>query len=139
MTFCSTRLFGLLFLKAGLIKRRYTAFKPDLLLKNGERPSLERYGFSGEVAHTPGHIEGSISVKLGDGQARMGDLLSSGILLCGIALKGRAKRQPFEDDATAVAKVQGQLLDQGAQHFYMGHGGPLPAEEVARRVARLRK
>jgi glyoxylase-like metal-dependent hydrolase (beta-lactamase superfamily II) len=137
MGFCSTGPFGRLFLKTGLIKRPYAAFEPDLLLRDNERLSLERFGLDGEVAHTPGHTDGSISVQLGDGQALVGDLLSSGILLGGIVLKGRAKRPPFEDDAHSVKNALEEMLQRGARHFYMGHGGPLPAAEVRRHASAL--
>ncbi len=137
MSFCSTGTFGRLFLRAGLIRRPYLAFEPDILLQAGETWSLERYGLDGQVVSTPGHTAGSVSVRLNDGAALVGDLVSSGILLGGIALTGRAKRPPFEDDPMAVAQALLNLADAGSRHFYMGHGGPLPSAEVRRHARQL--
>jgi hypothetical protein len=67
----------------------------------------------------------------------VGDLLASGILLGGVAMKGRAQRLPFEDDPILVAKALQRMVDSGMTQFYMGHGGPLPANEVRRHIAHL--
>jgi hypothetical protein len=100
---------------------------------------LEKYGFQGHVRPTPGHTAGSISVELTTQEALVGDLVASGILLGGIAMKGRAKRPPFEDDPSLVAKELQRMVDSGMTQFYMGHGGPLPALEVRRHIATLVK
>lgn len=139
MTFCATGWFGRLFLKAGLITRKYERFTPDILLSQDEVLDLESFGFLGRVIPTPGHTEGSISVLMDDQQAFVGDLLSSGILLGGIMLKGRAKRPPFEDNPWRVADELQKIVSDGYEMFYLGHGGPLPAKEVARHVRKLRK
>jgi len=138
MTFCATGWFGRAFLRTGLIRRPYVPFTPDLLLRDGEFLALDRFGIEGAVRHTPGHTCGSISVQLGGGDAMVGDLISSGILLGGIARIGKAKRPPFEDDPLAVANQLENLLDAGSQRFFMGHGGPLQAGEVRRHVESLR-
>ncbi|MCW1932754.1 MBL fold metallo-hydrolase [Pararhodobacter zhoushanensis] len=67
-----------------------------------------------------------------------GDLLASGILLGGIALRGRPKSPPFEEDRAAVAASLRRLLAMGCETFYLGHGGPLPAAAVRRHIERLR-
>lgn len=138
MTFCATGWFGRAFLRTGLIRRPYVPFTPDLLLQDGEYLALNRFGIDGAVRHTPGHTCGSISVQLGGGDAMVGDLISSGILLGGIARTGKAKRPPFEDDPHAVADQLEGLLAAGSQRFFMGHGGPLQACEVRRHVDSLR-
>jgi hydroxyacylglutathione hydrolase len=138
MTFCATGWFGRVFLRTGLIRKPYRPFTPDLLLQEGEILGLQRYGIDGVVRHTPGHTCGSISVQLAGGAAMVGDLIASGILLGGIAMTGKAKRPPFEDNPVAVAAQLEHMLDAGAREFFMGHGGPLGAEEVRRRVAALR-
>jgi hydroxyacylglutathione hydrolase len=138
MTFCATGWFGHAFLRTGLIRRPYVPFTPDLLLQDGDELALDRFGIDGAVRPTPGHTCGSVSVQLGGGDAMVGDLVSSGILLGGIARTGKAKRPPFEDNPQAVAVQLERMLDAGAQHFFMGHGGPLPADEVRRHVAALK-
>ena len=69
----------------------------------------------------------------------MGDLVASGILLGGLFRTSRAIRPPFEDDPHTVGLTLQRLLDSGVERFYMGHGGPLPADEVRRHVQVLMK
>lgn len=138
MTFCATGWFGRAFLRTGLISRPYVPFTPDLLLNEDDALDLKPFGIEGTVQPTPGHTCGSISVQLAGGDAMVGDLVSSGILLGGIARTGTAKRPPFEDDPLAVAEQLENMLDAGAQRFFMGHGGPLDASEVRRHVETLR-
>ncbi|MES2951350.1 MAG: MBL fold metallo-hydrolase [Pseudomonadota bacterium] len=138
MHFCATGWFGRLFLRMGSILQPYTPFTPDHLLQEGEALDLALYGMAGCVRHTPGHTAGSVSVQLPGGDAMVGDLLASGILLGGIVRTGQAIRPPFEDDPHAVAAELQRMVDAGTQRFYMGHGGPLPAAEVQRHVQALR-
>jgi len=139
MTFCPTGWFGRVFLKTGLVMEPYRRFAPDILLSGTDSIDLGKYGFQGHVRPTPGHTAGSISVELSTQEALVGDLLASGILLGGIAMKGRAQRPPFEDDPILVAKELQRMVDSGMTQFYMGHGGPLPANEVQRHIATLVK
>lgn len=138
MAFCPTGWFGRCFLKTGLILQPYTPFVPDILLEGTEQLDLAPFGIAGRVVPTPGHTAGSLSVKMESKQAMVGDLIASGVLLGGLVRTGRAIRPPFEDDAHATATALMRLVDDGVEQFYMGHGGPLPATEVARHVERLR-
>lgn len=138
MTFCTTDWFSRLFLRTGLIMRPYAPFTPDVLLQDGEGLDLRPYGVPGRVQHTPGHTAGSISIQVDGGDAMVGDLLASGVMLGGLLRTGRAKRPPFEDDPHQVADELQRLVDVGMQRFYMGHGGPLPAREVQRHAQTLR-
>lgn len=138
MTFCATDWFSRLFLRTGLILRPYAPFTPDVLLQDGESLDLQPYGLPGRVQHTPGHTAGSISIQMEGGDAMVGDLLASGVMLGGLLRTGRAKRPPFEDDPHQVADELQRLVDAGAQRFYLGHGGPLPAREVLRHTRALR-
>lgn len=90
MRFCATGWFGRLFLRMGLILQPYTPFTPDRLLQGGEALDLSPCGMHGAVRHTPGHTAGSLSVQLGSGDALVGDLLASGILLGGLVRTGHA-------------------------------------------------
>ncbi|MET3135380.1 hydroxyacylglutathione hydrolase [Oxalobacteraceae bacterium GrIS 1.11] len=137
MRFCPTGWFGRLFIKTRLMLEPYARFKPDLLLDDAAPFDLAPYGIAGVVGHTPGHTAGSLAVALDDGTALVGDLIASGILLGGIALTGQPKRPPFEDDPHAVALALRELVEAGMLRYYMGHGGPLPAQAVARHVAAL--
>ncbi|HJV23685.1 MAG TPA: MBL fold metallo-hydrolase [Holophagaceae bacterium] len=137
MTFCPTGWFGRLFLRTRLMVQPYQGFEPDLLLGEGESLDLAPYGFEGLVTSTPGHTAGSISVNLRSRDALVGDLLASGVLLGGLVRTDHAKRPPFEDDPAQVGRELVRLLEAGAERFFMGHGGPLPAEEVRRHASHL--
>jgi hydroxyacylglutathione hydrolase len=137
MTFCPTGWFGRLFIKTPLMFQSYVGFEPDILVSGKHPVDLQHYGVPGIVTHTPGHTSGSITVELSNRQAMVGDLLASGILLGGIMRKKHAIRPPFEDDPHQVAHELQRLLDTGHRKFFMGHGGPLGAEEVRRHAQYL--
>lgn len=139
MTFCPTGPAGRLFLKTPLPHESYEGFAPDILLRDSDTVSLADFGVNGLVRHTAGHTPGSIAVELSSQDALVGDLIASGILIGGIAFTGRAIRPPFEDDPQTVAHELERLVRGGAKRFYMGHGGPLEADEVLRHARRLSK
>ena len=64
--------------------------------------------------------------------------MASGVMLGGLMRTGHARRPPFEDDPHQVADELQRLVDGGMQRFYLGHGGPLPANEVLRHAQVLR-
>jgi hydroxyacylglutathione hydrolase len=138
MGFCETGWFGRLFMRTGLILQPYAPFTPDLLLYDATRVDLSRYGVEGVAFQTPGHTAGSVSVQLGSGDALVGDLVASGILLGGLVRTDHAIRPPFEDDPQAVSTQLMAMVDEGMQRFHMGHGGPLVAPEVRRHALSLR-
>ena len=138
MSFCETGWFGRLFMRTGLILQPYTPFTPDILLLDDTRVDLQRYGIQGVARHTPGHTAGSVSVQLASGDAMVGDLIASGILLGGLVRTEHAIRPPFEDDPQTVAVELQAMVSAGMQRFHMGHGGPLIAAEVERHARVLR-
>jgi len=137
MTFCDTGWFGRLFLRSGLIKQPYAPFTPDILIGEGEEFELDRFGVPGLAMHTPGHTAGSVSVCLAGGDAVVGDLVASGILLGGLIRTKHAKQPPFEDDPRQVAEQLMRLTRKGGTCFHMGHGGPLHVSEVERHARAL--
>jgi glyoxylase-like metal-dependent hydrolase (beta-lactamase superfamily II) len=139
MHFCSTGWFGRLFKKTGAIQKPYLPIEPDILMTAITVFNLNDYGIQGEIRVTAGHTEGSISVVVDNNKAVVGDLISSGILLGGIAKKNKAKRPPFEDDAQRVSQMLTSLAFDGVEEFYMGHGGPLPRAEVFRHASSLNR
>ncbi len=139
MTFCPTGIFGRFFLKTGLMFEPYKAFRPDILLSQGQKLDLKQYGFQGYVQHTPGHTAGSISVVLKDQQAFVGDLLASGILLGGIAFTNIPKRPPFEENPIEVANQLKMLVSKGINKFFIGHGGPVNSKIVSKHASELIK
>lgn len=139
MTFCETGWFGRFFMRTGLILQPYAPFTPNILLQDNASVDLSRYGVAGVARHTPGHTSGSVSVQLGSGDALVGDLVASGILLGGLVRTEHAIRPPFEDDPQVVAVELMGMVDAGMQRFHMGHGGPLIAGEVRRHALSLRE
>lgn len=130
MTYCPTGPVGRLMKRAGVGTRGYKAFTPDILLAGSDVFDLSEFGLNGAAFSTPGHTKGSISVTLSDRQVLAGDLVSSGILLGGVALKGRVKPPPFEEDRDAVVGSLTGLVDQGFETFFLGHGGPLSSRKI---------
>lgn len=138
MIFCPTRPFGRLLLRIGGPTSPYERFTPDIALRGVEHLDLTKFGIPGRVVSTCGHTPGSISVVRNDGIALVGDLVSSGVLLGGIAFSGRPQRPPFEEQPTLVADQLEGLVDSGCTKFFLGHGGPLGPAAVKRHAARLR-
>lgn len=139
MTYCTTGLVGRLFAKTPVPHEPYEAFVPDILMQNSDSIDLAKYGVGGTVRHTAGHTPGSVAVELQSGDALVGDLVASGILIGGIAFTGKAIRPPFEDDPQTVSQELERLLGAGFKRFHMGHGGPLDAQEIARHARSLKK
>jgi glyoxylase-like metal-dependent hydrolase (beta-lactamase superfamily II) len=79
------------------------------------RAFLSRLGFSGELVHTPGHSEDSVSLVLDSGEAFTGDLTWPEFAT--------------EETADVVAASWVALAKRGAERIYGGHGPvrPLPA------------
>ncbi|MGH1348907.1 MAG: MBL fold metallo-hydrolase [Nannocystales bacterium] len=137
MDFCPTSLFARLFLALGPIRDPYESFEPDIVLGASDTLDLGEYGIRGHVTPTLGHTAGSVSVLLDGGDALVGDLLASGILLGGVMFSHRAKRPPFEDDPHAVGRELQRLVGQGFERFHIGHGRTLPRAEVGRHAESL--
>jgi glyoxylase-like metal-dependent hydrolase (beta-lactamase superfamily II) len=72
------------------------------------RAMLERIGIAGQIVHTPGHSDDSVSLLLDDGSAFIGDLTP-------LALVGN------EDKSTVKASWR-FLWEQGAVRVFPGHG-----------------
>jgi glyoxylase-like metal-dependent hydrolase (beta-lactamase superfamily II) len=72
------------------------------------REVLERIGIDGEIVHTPGHSDDSVSLLLDDGSAFTGDLTHP-------ALVG-------ESDAELVSGSWRELSERGAIRVYPAHG-----------------
>jgi ribonuclease/clavin/mitogillin len=72
------------------------------------RSLLERIGILGEILHTPGHSDDSVSLLLDDGSAFTGDLTHPEFT--------------WEDNAALVAASWRSLRERGAVRVYPGHG-----------------
>jgi glyoxylase-like metal-dependent hydrolase (beta-lactamase superfamily II) len=74
------------------------------------RAVLKRMGIDGEILHTPGHSDDSVSVVLDMGCAFTGDLT--------------LERMVAEEDPAVVARSWQLLRDRGVTTIYAGHGNP---------------
>jgi len=85
------------------------AMHGNVVIPIGEsRALLERIGIAGEIVHTPGHSDDSVSLLLDDGSAFTGDLT-------------HPARIPEGDSSRAAASWQ-RLRDRGAMRIYPAHG-----------------
>ncbi len=96
---------------------RYTEIERNgnVVISVGEsRPFLQRLGIAGEILHTPGHSEDSVSLLLDDGAVFTGDLTDPSMI---------------GPENPNVVRASWELLQQrGATRVYAGHGPirPLP-------------
>jgi len=72
------------------------------------RALLKEIGISGEIVHTPGHSDDSVSLLLDDGSVFTGDLTPPGYVT--------------EESADVVAASWQRLQDLGAMRVYPAHG-----------------
>lgn len=72
------------------------------------RVLLAELGIAGEILHTPGHSDDSVSLLLDDGSAFTGDLTHPGFAT--------------EEQAPAIGASWRLLRDHGASRVYPGHG-----------------
>jgi glyoxylase-like metal-dependent hydrolase (beta-lactamase superfamily II) len=82
---------------------------------DASRALLHRAGIAGEILHTPGHSEDSVSLLLDDGQVFTGDLTDPGWV--------------GPEDADVVHASWQLLKERGATQVFAGHGPvrPLPS------------
>jgi hydroxyacylglutathione hydrolase len=105
-------------------------FKPILSLLPYEMPqvdillgdeglSLEAYGVSGRIIHTPGHSPGSVTVLLDTGDAFVGCLAQNSLPFC------LQPRLPiYAQDIEKIKQSWQVLIAEGARTIYPGHGKP---------------
>lgn len=72
------------------------------------RAFLDRIGIAGELIHTPGHSDDSVSLLLDDGSVFTGDLTHPSLVT--------------EENADIVARSWQTLRDRSATTVYPGHG-----------------
>ena len=110
-----------------LIPDIYPPFTPDIALA---RPlSLESFGISGTVIPMPGHTPGSLVVVLSNHTAFVGDMMAGGIF-GGMFMASRPNEHLFQADRERNKQNIAELVKQGVETFYVGHGGPLARVDV---------
>ncbi len=91
--------------------------------------SLEPFGLSGRVLHTPGHTRGSMSVSLDAGDAFVGDLAMNGHLM-----RWGPGLPSLGDDHGTVKASWRLLLEGGARTIYPAHGSPFGADVLRKNL-----
>ena len=92
--------------------------------------SLEPYGLSGRVIHTPGHSPGSVSLVLDDGRVIAGDAAMNGL-----PLRLGAGLPVFAENMGRLRESWRRLLALNPTTIYPSHGRPFPASVMAKALA----
>jgi len=107
---------------------RFSGTPVDFSLQD-DGVSLEAFGISGKVVHTPGHTQGSMTVLLDTGDAFVGDLAMNGFPL------GFGPGMPcIAEDPNTVKTSWRLLLERGAKKIYPAHGKPFPADVLEKKL-----
>ncbi|TAK15852.1 MAG: MBL fold metallo-hydrolase [Acidobacteria bacterium] len=85
------------------------------------RRLLKSIGFDGELVHTPGHSDDSVSLILDSGEAFTGDLTPPALAT--------------EEQRDAIESSWQSLRDRGASLVYAGHGPVRPLKDPRQRIA----
>lgn len=98
----------------------YQKTEPEIVFK--EKLSLKSLGFEAEIFHSPGHTNGSSSLKIGD-RVVVGDAMFN--------LKGSIW-PGFADDETILSETWKKFLEMDVKWFYPGHGKRISKENFMR-------
>ena len=107
---------------------RFSGTPVDLSLQD-DGMSLEPFGISGKVVHTPGHTQGSMTVLLDTGDAFVGDLAMNGP-----PVRFGPGMPCVGEDPNTVKTSWRLLLDRGAKKIYPGHGNPFEADVLRKKL-----
>jgi glyoxylase-like metal-dependent hydrolase (beta-lactamase superfamily II) len=115
-----------------LVRRTtFAGFTPQIQLDGPHR--LDDYGVGAEMVPAGGHTPGSYVVLLDDGDAIVGDLIRGGFA-SGRIRPGHPLRHFFTEDRPGNRAAVQRVLDHNPARIYVGHGGPLAATDVRRRL-----
>ena len=89
------------------------------------------------IWQTPGHSKGSVSIEFDNGEMVIGDLLMGG-MLGGVLLPGRPGYHYFIENYESLHQSIEWILTRPAKRYWVGHGGPLTTQDVAKWYQRLR-
>ena len=112
------------FFKPMMSLLRFDIPQVDVLLED-EGFSLEQYGISGRIIHTPGHSPGSVSVLLNTGDAFVGCMAQNSLPFC-----LRPRLPIYAQDIEKVKKSWQVLIAEGARTIYPGHGKPFSINAI---------
>jgi hydroxyacylglutathione hydrolase len=109
------------------VDKPYLPFTPDYFLDT--LTDLSSFGINANILYTPGHSKGSVSIEFDNGEMVIGDILMGG-MLGGALFPGRPGYHYFIEDRAEVHRSIERVLDRPVQRYWVGHGGPLKANDV---------
>ena len=105
----------------GSLPRASKPVQPDLIMDF--TVDLNQYGVAGQLIHTPGHTDCSISIILDSGEAIVGDMLVPSFIT------GEPCIAYFATNEKALFQSLRTVMNH-AHIFYGGHGGPFTNTEI---------
>ncbi|MFW6020426.1 MAG: MBL fold metallo-hydrolase [Bacteroidales bacterium] len=109
-----------------LIQMKFKPVKPDITIS--QNYSLEDYGIQGEVIHTPGHTEGSISVFINNEHLICGDTFFN-------ILPGSVYPL-FADNQKQLLQTWEMIEKLNIKTFYPGHGNSFDSHKFHKTLKR---
>jgi hydroxyacylglutathione hydrolase len=108
---------------------RFLPVSPDYVVDDGL--SLTDFGLEAQIIHTPGHSPGSLTVRLANGAAYVGDLCYNALPL------GLGPITPvYADDLAGVYASWQRLLEMGITRIYPAHSQPFAADRLRHTLMR---
>ena len=98
--------------------------KADIVLDDKNYP-LSNFGIHGDIVHTPGHTQGSISVLLETGYVFVGCLAHNNI-----PFRFRPGLPIFAEDIVKVKESWKSIIQQGVKMIYPAHGNPFSVDVI---------
>jgi glyoxylase-like metal-dependent hydrolase (beta-lactamase superfamily II) len=97
----------------------------DIIVAGDDPDLLKQIGIDGEIIHTPGHTDDSITVILKDGKTFAGDAAMDLMNIC------MCEHRPiFINDENQVFESWEKMKKHGARMIYPAHGSPFLIEDL---------
>jgi glyoxylase-like metal-dependent hydrolase (beta-lactamase superfamily II) len=98
----------------------------DYIVTGDDSKFLKSIGIEGEIIHTPGHTDDSISVVLDNGRAFVGDAAMNFLHAC-----NNTPRPIYVTDMDEVYESWVRLKKHGAREIYPAHGDLLHIDDLS--------
>lgn len=116
-------------LLSAITPSRYKGVEPDVVIK--DEYDLRDLGVAGQVIHTPGHTQGSLTIVLENGEMILGDLV-----------RGRGANihiGSFYEDKEVLVQSLEKLAAYQAIKIYMSHGDLTDNETFRRSIEAIKR
>jgi len=107
-------------------KAKFPGVKSDIVLDDQDF-SLEAYGISGKIVHTPGHTSGSVSLVLDSGDALVGCMAHNRL-----PFVWKPGLPIYANDPELLKKSWNRVTGMGVQTIYPAHGKPFPVTRITK-------